>query len=210
MAKYTEASCRLCRRDSLKLFLKGERCFTDKCAIERRAYAPGQHGQRGGRRKPTEYAVQLREKQKVKRIYGIMERQFRRYFYMAERMKGITGENLLQLLERRLDNVVYRTGFAKSRSEARHLVRHGHFMVNGKRNTIPSCILDSGDVIHVREKSHSAVWLKDALESMERHGVPEWVQIDKSKMSATFATYPVRDQITMPINEQLIVELYSK
>jgi len=204
MAKYTEAVCRLCRRDGIKLFLKGERCFTDKCAIERRAYAPGQHGQRGGR-KPTEYAVQLREKQKVKRIYGIMERQFRRYFSMAERMHGITGENLLQLLERRLDNMVYRMGFATSRAEARHMVRLGHFLVNNKRNTIPSYIVKQGDVVSIKEKSRASVWVKNALESADRHGIPEWVQINKEKFTGTVA-----DQITMPINEQMIVELYSK
>lgn len=209
MAKYTEAVCRLCRRDGIKLFLKGERCFTDKCAIERRAYAPGQHGQRAGR-KPTEYAIQLREKQKVKRIYGVLERQFRRYFGVAERMRGITGENLLLLLERRLDNTVYRMGFAASRSEARHLVRLGHFLVNGKKNTIPSYVLKQGDTVSVREKSRTSAWVKNAMESAERHGVPEWLQINKEKFMGTLSAYPARDQITMPINEQMIVELYSK
>ena len=209
MAKYTEAVCRLCRRDGMKLFLKGERCYTDKCAIERRAYGPGQHGQRAGR-KPTEYAIQLREKQKVKHIYGILERQFRRYFSMADRMRGITGENLLQLLERRLDNMVYRMGFASSRSEARHLVRLGHFLVNNKRNTIPSYILKQGDIITIKERSRTSPWAKSALESGERHGLPEWVQVNKEKFSGTVAAYPARDQITMPINEQMIVELYSK
>src|SRR3989338_8169474 len=152
MAKYSGSVCRLCRRDGIKLFLKGERCFTDKCAIERRAYGPGQHGQRSGR-KLTEYAIQLREKQKAKRVYCILERQFRRYFSLAERMKGITGENLLQLLERRLDNTVYRMGFSTSRSQARSLVRQGHFKVNGKRNTIPSHVLKQGDVVTVNEKA---------------------------------------------------------
>ncbi len=193
----------------MKLFLKGERCYTDKCAIERRAYGPGQHGQRSGR-KPTEYAVQLREKQKVKRIYGVLERQFRRYFGMAERMKGITGENLLQLLERRFDNMVYRMGFATSRMEARHLVRHGHFMVNGKKNNIPSYVLKQGDVVQVKEKARKSVWLKEAYESIDRHGVPEWVQVNKDKFEGVIAQYPARDQLTMPVNEQLIVELYSK
>lgn len=209
MAKYTEAVCRLCRRDGMKLFLKGERCYTDKCALERRAYGPGQHGQRTGR-KPTEYAIQLREKQKVKRIYGVLERQFRRYFSMAERMRGITGENLIQLLERRLDNTVYRMGFATSRSEARHLVRLGHFMVNNRKNSIPSYILKQGDVISVREKSRKSAWAKNSMEAAERHGIPEWLHVDKDKLTGTLAAYPTRDQITMPMNEQMIVELYSK
>lgn len=209
MAKYTLAVCRLCRRDGIKLFLKGERCYTDKCAIERRAYAPGQHGQSRGR-KPTEYAIQLREKQKAKRIYGVLERQFRRYFALAESMKGITGDNLIQLLERRLDNMVFRMGFARSRSDARHLVLHGHFLVNGKKTNIPSYILEQGDAIQVREKSRQAGWLKDASEFAERHGIPEWVQINKEKRTGTLVSYPARDQVSQPINEQLIVELYSK
>lgn len=211
MAKYTEAVCRLCRSDGIKLFLKGERCFTDKCAIERRAYAPGQHGQKkGGRRKPTEYAGQLREKQKVKRIYGVMERQFRRYFAMAESMRGITGDNLLQILERRLDNSVFRMGFARSRTEARNMVQHGYFTVNGRKNDIPSSILKQGDVVGVKAKAKDSTWLKESFDSAEKHGVPEWVQVDKNKLSATLVAYPARDQLTMPINEQLIVELYSK
>lgn len=209
MAKYTEAACRLCRRNALKLYLKGERCFTDKCAIERRAYGPGQHGQSRGR-KPTEYAIQLREKQKVKNIYGILERQFRRYFEMAERMKGITGENLLQLLERRLDNVVYRMGFARSRVEARQFVRHGHFTVNGRKVNVPSYILKQGDVVQMKEKSRTKGNLKDVMEFADRHGIPEWIQIEKDKFKGTFTAYPTRDQLTMPINEQMIVELYSK
>jgi small subunit ribosomal protein S4 len=210
MAKYTDATCRLCRHDGIKLFLKGERCYTDKCAIERRAYAAGQHGQRSGR-KLTEYATQLREKQKAKRIYGVLERQFRRYFAMAERMRGVTGENLLQLLERRLDNMVHRMGFAPSRMEARHLVRHGHFMVNGKKNSVPSYILKQGDVVALRrDKDKQSAWLKEAYEFVDRHGVPEWVQLNKEKNIATLVQYPSRDQLTMPINEQLIVELYSK
>jgi len=210
MAKYTDATCRLCRRDSIKLFLKGERCFTDKCAIERRAYAPGQHGQRFGR-KLTEYAAQLREKQKAKRIYGVLERQFRRLFAMAESMRGVTGENLLQLLERRLDNMVYRMGFATSRIEARHLVRHGHFTVNGRKNSIPSYITKQGDVVALhRDKDKQSPWIKNAFEFVDRHGVPEWVQLNKEKFVATVVQYPTRDQLTMPVNEQLIVELYSK
>jgi len=209
MAKYTGSVCRFCRREGIKLFLKGERCYTDKCAIERRAYAPGQHGQRGGR-KATEYAIQLREKQKAKRVYGLVERQFRIMFKRAVRMKGITGENLLQLLERRLDNMVYRMGFAKSRSEARNMVRQGHFLVNGKRNSIPSCTLKQGDTVQVKEKSKDKVWIKEAVEMIERHGLPEWVQVNKDKLTGTLVQYPARDQLTLPINEQLIVELYSK
>ncbi len=209
MAKYNDAVCRLCRREGIKLFLKGERCFTDKCSVERRAYAPGQHGQRGGR-KPTEYAVQLREKQKAKRVYGVLERQFRLYFEMAESMKGVTGDNLLQLLERRLDNMVYRMGFAPSRSEARHLVKHGHFTVNGKKIDIPSYLLKQGDEVAVRTKSRNSTWLKEAYEFVERHGLPEWVQLNRDNHVAKFVQYPARDQLTLPINEQLIVELYSK
>lgn len=210
MAKYIQADCRLCRNAGIKLFLKGERCYTDKCAIERRAYPAGQHGQKGARRKATEYSVQLSEKQKVKRIYGVLERQFRRYFAMAERMKGITGENLLQILERRLDNVVYRMGFARSRTDARQLVLHGHFNVNGKRINIPSYLVKQGDVVTTKPSEKESVWVKESMEGAERHGVPEWIQIDKSKMAGTFVAYPARDQLTMPINEQLIVELYSK
>lgn len=209
MAKYTGAVCRLCRRDGIKLFLKGERCYTDKCAIERRAYAPGQHGQRKSR-KVTEYAIQLREKQKVKRIYGVIERQFRLIFAKAVSMKGITGENLLQLLERRFDNSVFRMGFAKSRNEARNMIRQGHFLVNGKRNTIPSYTLKQGDSVEVRERSRNNNWIKESLENTERHGVPEWFQVNKDKFTATLAQYPAREQLTTPINEQLIVELYSK
>jgi small subunit ribosomal protein S4 len=209
MAKYTGATCRLCRRDGIKLFLKGERCFTDKCAIERRAYAPGQHGQRSGR-KASEYSIQLREKQKAKRVYGIVERQFRVLFSRAVRMKGITGENLLQLLERRLDNMVYRMGFAKSRSEARNMVRQGHFLVNGKKNSIPSYTLKQGDTVLVKDRSKNSQWLKDALDLTDKHGLPEWVQVNKDKLTGTLVQYPARDQLTMPINEQLIVELYSK
>jgi len=209
MAKYTGPVCRFCRREGIKLFLKGERCYTDKCAIERRAYAPGQHGQRGGR-KATEYAIQLREKQKAKRVYGLVERQFRILFGRAVRMKGITGENLLQLLERRFDNMVYRMGFAKSRLEARNMVRQGHFMVNGKRNSVPSYVLKQGDVVQVREKSKDSAWIKESLEMVERHALPEWVQVNKDKLTGTLVQYPARDQLTLPINEQLIVELYSK
>jgi len=209
MAKYTGPVCRFCRREGIKLFLKGERCYTDKCAIERRAYAPGQHGQRGGK-KATEYAIQLREKQKAKRVYGLVERQFRILFGRAVRMKGITGENLLQLLERRLDNIVYRMGFAKSRSEARNMVRQGHFLVNGRRTSIPSFTLKQGDIVQIHEKSKDSAWLKESLELIDRHGTPEWVQINKDKLTGTLVQYPARDQLTLPINEQLIVELYSK
>ncbi len=210
MARNTGSVCRLCRREGLKLLLKGDRCFTDKCAFERRAYAPGQHGQ-SMRRKPTEYSMQLREKQKVKRIYGVFENQFRRYFAMAERMKGVTGENLLLLLERRLDTMVYRMGFAKSRTEARHLVKHGHFKVNDKKVDLPAYIVKQGDSVQVREKSREKAWFKEAVEGIDRRGgVPEWLMVDKDKGTGSVTAYPARDQLTMPMNEQLIVELYSK
>ncbi len=209
MAKYTGGVCRLCRRNGMKLFLKGERCYTDKCAFERRAYAPGQHGQ-GMMRKPTEYGMQLREKQKMKSVYGLLERQFRRSFFQAEKMKGITGENLLNIMERRMDNMVYRMGFARSREEARHLVRHGHFTVNEKKVSVPSYLLKQGDVVAVRGKSRNSPWCKESLESTERRSVPEWLKLEKEKFRATVVAYPMRDQLTMPINERLVVELYSK
>lgn len=208
MARYTESLCRQCRREGLKLFLKGDRCYTDKCAFERRSYAPGQHGLR--RRKFSDYGAQLREKQKVKRIYGILERQFRGYFEMAENMKGVTGENLLQLLERRLDNMVYRMGFANSRTQGRQLVKHGHFMVNGKAVNIPSYLLKSGDTISLKERSKKSKQIKESLEAVERRLVPEWLLLEKDKFQARVQSIPTREQITMPIQEQLIVELYSK
>lgn len=208
MARYSGSVCRLCRRENLKLFLKGERCYTDKCAIERRNYPPGQHGQ--GRPKFSEYSIQLREKQKVKRMYGLLENQFRRTFAAAEKLKGITGEALLTLLERRLDNVVYRLGFACSRADARLLLRHGHIQVNGKKVTIPSYLVRAGDVISVREKSRQMVRVVSALEGAQRRGVPEWVELDREQFSGRIKLLPTRGDITAPINEKLIVELYSK
>jgi small subunit ribosomal protein S4 len=198
----------LCRREGLKLFLKGERCYSDKCALERRGYPPGQHGQR--RSKVSEYGFQLREKQKVKRLYGLLEEQFRRTFDEAERRKGITGENLLKLLESRLDNMVYRMGFATSRNEARQLIRHNHFLVNGKKVNIPSYILKVGDVIEVREKSRSMARILESLEAVQRRGVPGWLELDKDNFKGTIKSLPLREEITLPIREQLIVELYSK
>jgi small subunit ribosomal protein S4 len=208
LARYTDSVCRLCRREGLKLFLKGERCYTDKCAIERRNYPPGQHGQ--GRPKFSEYAVQLREKQKVKRMYGVLERQFRRYFEMAERSRGITGETLLQLLERRLDNMVYRMGFATSRSEGRQLVRHGHFAINGRKVNVPSALLKPGDVVTVREKSRQVTRIVEALAQAEHRGAPDWLEVDREQFSARVKALPLRAELTMPINEKLIIELYSK
>lgn len=208
MARYTGPSCRLCRRQNTELYLKGERCYTDKCAIKRRNYPPGQHGQ--GRAKTSDYGVQLREKQKVRRIYGILEKQFRSYFQEADRMKGVTGENLLSLLERRLDNVIYRLGFASSRTEARQLVKHKHFLLNSHKVDIPSLIVRVGDVVTVREKSRKILSINDSLEAVVRKGVPQWVELDKDAYSGVVKTLPARDDITMPIQEQLIVELYSK
>jgi small subunit ribosomal protein S4 len=192
----------------LKLFLKGERCYTDKCAIERRNYPPGQHGQ--ARKKFSEYSIQLREKQKVKRMYGLLENQFRRTFAEAARIKGITGETLLVLLERRLDNVAYRLGFASSRPEARTLVRHGHVLVNGKKVNIPSYIVRVGDVISVKEKSRQVTRVLSAMEGVQRRGVPDWAELDRDTYSGRIKLLPTRSDITMPINEKLIVELYSK
>jgi small subunit ribosomal protein S4 len=208
LARYTESVCRLCRRENLKLFLKGERCYTDKCAIERRNYPPGEHGQ--GRPKFSEYSIQLREKQKVKRIYRLMESQFRRTFDQASRIKGITGETLLIFLERRLDNVTYRLGFASSRAEARLLVRHGHILVNGKRLNIPSYQVRVGDVISVKEQSRQMARILTAMEGVQRRGVPDWAELDRDNCSGRIRILPTRSDITMPINEKLIVELYSK
>lgn len=208
MARYTESVCRLCRRENLKLFLKGERCYTDKCAIERRNYPPGEHGQ--GRPKFSAYSIQLREKQKVKRMYGLLENQFRRTFAQAARTKGITGETLLVLLERRLDNVAYRLGFASSRAEARTLVRHGHILVNGKKVNIPSYFVRAGDVVSVRERSRQMARVLTAMEGAQRRGVPEWAELDRDACSGKIRLLPTRSDVTMPINEKLIVELYSK
>ena len=209
MARYNDSLCRLCRREDLKLFLKGDRCFGDKCAFERRPYAPGQHGQRRGR-KFSDYRLQLREKQKVKRIYGVLEKQFRGYYYRAERQKGITGINLLMLLECRLDNVVYRMGFAASRNQARQLVRHSHFMVNNRKVNIPSYRVSPGDVVEVREKSRETKQILDAMETVVRRGIPSWMDLEKEKFRGVLKALPNREDLTMPIQEQLIVELYSK
>jgi small subunit ribosomal protein S4 len=200
--------CRLCRREGLKLFLKGERCYTDKCAIERRNYPPGEHGQ--GRVKFSEYSLQLREKQKLKRMYRLLEGQFRRLFEKADRTKGITGETLMILLERRLDNMIYRLGFANSRAEARQLVRHGHFLVNDRKIDIPSALVKPGDVITVRERSHKVVRIQEALELSQRRGVPEWLEVDRANFTGKIKALPARNDLTMPINEKLVVELYSK
>ncbi|WP_041972903.1 30S ribosomal protein S4 [Geobacter sp. OR-1] len=208
MARYTGPSCRLCRRQNMELFLKGERCYTDKCAIKRRNYPPGQHGQ--GRAKVSDYGVQLREKQKVRRIYGILEKQFRTYFDKADRMKGVTGENLLILLERRLDNLVYRLGFASSRIEARQLVKHGHFLLNGRKVNIPSMLIKAGDVIELKEKSRKIARINDSLDGVVRRGIPQWLELEKDAFKGVLKSLPVREDITMPIQEQLIVELYSK
>ncbi len=208
MARYSNAVCRLCRREGTKLFLKGDRCFSPKCGIDRRAYPPGQHGQ--GRTRFSDYGVQLREKQKVKRMYGLLEKQFARTMTRATRMKGRAGENLLILLERRLDNVVFRMGFATSRAEARQLVRHGHFLVDGRRASIPSMQLRSGARVTVAEKSRKITRIAGALETLEGRSVPQWVEIDKDKFEGTVKALPSREDITMPIQEQLIVELYSR
>jgi small subunit ribosomal protein S4 len=208
MARYTDAACRLCRREGTKLFLKGDRCFSAKCGIEKRSYPPGQHGQ--GRARFSDYGVQLREKQKVKRMYGLLEKQFAQTMRRASRMKGRAGENLLILLERRLDNVVFRMGFATSRSEARQLVRHGHFLVNSRKAMIPSLLVAPGSKITVKEKSRKVARIAGALEALEGRSVPQWVEIDKEKFEGTVKSLPAREDVTMPIQEQLIVELYSR
>ncbi len=208
MARYTGPLCRLCRREGEKLFLKGTRCFTEKCGVERRKYPPGQHGQ--GRGKLSDYGMQLREKQKVRRVYWIMEDQFRNYFEKASRLKGITGVVLLQLLERRLDNVVYRMGFALNRRESRQLVRHGHFIVNGKKVDIPSYILKDGEIVAVAEKSRELQAITESLSIAEQRGFPEWVEVDTKSLTGKFTRVPSRDEIQLPVQEQLIVELYSK
>lgn len=207
MARYTGPVCRLCRREGMKLFLKGDRCYTGKCAVDRRAYAPGQHGQ--SRKKPTEYGIQLREKQKARRIYGVLEGQFRRYFVEAARQKGMTGENLLRLLERRLDNVVFQLGFATSRPEARQLVRHGHFTVNGKRVDIPSYLIRVGEVIAVREESKNSPRIKGILSNLDRTP-PAWLSLDANAAAGTVVRFPSREDIQLPIQEHLIVEKYSR
>lgn len=208
MARYTESVCRICRREGGRLFLKGDRCYSDKCSVERRAYPPGQHGQR--RSKVTDYGIQLREKQKVRKMYGILEKQFRLYFEKAESMKGITGSNLLTLLERRMDNIIYRLGFASSRNQARQLVRHNHFLVNGRKVNIPSYLVKVGDVVVLRDKSRKVASILESMETVARRGVPEWLELDKDNFTGAIRAFPAREDLTMPIQEQLIVELYSK
>jgi len=209
MARYRDAVCKLCRREGVKLFLKGDRCFTDKCAVEKRAYAPGEHGQ-GRRSKLSEYGSQLREKQKLRRVYGVLERQFQTYFDRATRTDGITGEVLLQLLERRLDNGLYRMGFAPSRPAARQLVRHGHVRVNGRKVNIPSYRMRPGDVVGIKDKSQSLPVVQEALKGAEMRPRVSYIDVDRAKLQATFLQIPSRADIPMPIEEQLIVELYSK
>jgi small subunit ribosomal protein S4 len=209
LARDTGSSCRLCRRENLKLFLKGDRCYGDKCAFERRPYPPGQHGQRRGG-KFSDYRLQLREKQKVKRIYGVLEKQFRRYYYNAEKRKGITGTNLLIFLECRLDNIAYRTGFASSRKQARQLIKHSHFLVNNSKVNIPSYQVKVGDVIQIKEGSRKVPSILEGLETVVRRGVPDWIEVDKENFKGTLKALPNREDLTMPIQEQLIVELYSK
>lgn len=208
MARYTESVCRMCRRENQKLFLKGDRCFSEKCSFERRGYPPGQHGQ--GRVKFSEYGLQLREKQKVKRIYGLLEKQFRITFHKAERMKGVTGNNLVSLLERRLDNVVYRLGFANSRVEARQIVRHRHLLVNGKPVNVPSFVVGKGDVIEVREKSKKLNVIQASLEGLKRREVPQWLESEPTHFRGKIRDLPARDDVSVPMEERLIVELYSK
>jgi len=208
MARYTGPVCRLCRREGAKLYLKGDRCYSDKCAIDRKGYAPGQHGQ--GRKKVSEYGLQLREKQKARRMYGILENQFRNYFAKADRQQGITGDNLLRLLERRLDNVIYRIGFGASRAEARQLVRHGHFTVNGRKVNIPSFQVKVGDVITVREGSRDVPRIKELVEQAARKTPPAWLELDTDQFTGKVVTLPSRDQIDAPLEEHLIVELYSR
>ena len=208
MARYTGADCRLCRRETTKLFLKGDRCYTDKCAVERRPFPPGQAGKK--RPRDSEYRGQLREKQKAKRIYGLLEKQFRIYYEIATRQKGITGENLLRLLESRLDNVVYRLGFAKSRDEARQIVRHGHITVNGRRVDIPSYRVRPGEIVAIADKSKDLLVIKTALISSEKTEVPGWLEVDIEKLQGKVLSLPTREMIDAPVREQLIVELYSK
>ncbi len=208
MARYAGAKCRLCRREKMKLFLKGERCYTDKCAVERRQYPPGQHGQ--GRGKFSPYGEQLREKQKVKRIYGVLEKQFRTYFHKAAQKKGVTGENLIAMLESRMDNMVYRLGFAPSRTQARQLIRHGHFLVNERKVNIPSYLLSPNDTVTLREKSRKIGHIKESLEIAKQRGIPSWLELETEQFRGKVLALPKRDEITMPMNEQLIVELYSK
>ena len=208
MARYRDAVCKLCRREGMKLFLKGDRCFSNKCAIEKRNYVPGDHGQR--RTKLSAYGIQLREKQKMRRIYGVLETQFRKYFRLAERQKGITGENLVRILEQRLDNVVHRFGFAASRAQARILISHGHFLVNGRKVDIPSYMVRPGETIEVRPKSREMLAIKAALEGAKKRPLPSWLELDATNMKGTVRSIPSSEETTIPVDEQLIVALYSK
>ncbi|HRJ42242.1 MAG: 30S ribosomal protein S4 [Caldilineaceae bacterium] len=211
MARYTDAVCKLCRREGQKLFLKGDRCLSPKCAVDRRPFPPGDHGRKNAmRRKVSEYGIQLREKQKARRMYGVLERQFRRYFEEASRRKGLTGATLLALLESRLDNVVYRLGLADSRSQARQLVRHGHFAVNGIKTDIPSFLVTPGDVIVIRERSRATIYFKERTQLLSSGNVPSWLAMDAAAMSGSVLNAPTREEIAVPLNEQLIVEYYSR
>ena len=209
MARYTDSSCRLCRRENLKLFLKGDRCYSEKCAFERRGYAPGDHGQ-AHKKQRSDYGVQLREKQKLKRLYGLLEKQFRGYFKKADQHKGITGTNLLIFLERRMDNMIFRMGLCNSRVEARQLISHGHFLINGKAVNIPSYLLKAGDEVSVKESSRKITRVLEAMETVARRGMPHWLELDKENFKASIKMLPVREDLTMPVQEQLVVELYSK
>ncbi len=208
MARYTGPRCRQCRRENMKLFLKGERCFTDSCAFDRRQFAPGQHGQ--GRAKFSPYGEQLREKQKVKRMYGVLEKQFRTYYHKASQKKGVTGENLIATLESRFDNMIFRLGFCSSRNEARQMIKHGHFRINGKKVDIPSYLLRPEDVISVRERSRTVQRIKDAIETAKQRGIPRWLELNSEQFTGKVLAVPEREEIIAPIREQLIVELYSK
>ncbi|NMB35460.1 MAG: 30S ribosomal protein S4 [Firmicutes bacterium] len=208
MAKYLEASCKLCRREGTKLYLKGDRCYSEKCAFVRKGYPPGQHGR--GRKKVSEYGLQLREKQKARRIYGVLEKQFKRYFREADRRKGITGEILLQILESRLDNMAYRMGLARSRADARQLVRHGHFLVNGRKVNIPSYLTKPGDVITVKDKSKKSVFFQEMAQWGSAQGTVDWLEVDRENMSGKIIRLPSREELDVPITEHLIVELYSR
>lgn len=208
MGRYIGSVCRLCRREGNKLFLKGSRCYTEKCAIERRSYSPGQHGQ--ARPRISEYQTQLREKQKLKRIYGLLERQFRGYFKKAARKKGATGENLLQMLERRMDNIVYRLGFCASRNEARQMVNHGHFLVNGRKVDVASFLVKNGDVVEMKPASRRLVQVQASMTAAEGRGIPQWLELDKANFKGKVNAIPSKDELALPVNEQLVVELYSR
>lgn len=212
MARYTGPVCKLCRREGLKLYLKGQKCYTDKCPFERRSYPPGQHGRQAAfrRRRSSDYTLQLRAKQQARRIYGILERQFRRYLHMAERQEGLTGENLLIILERRLDNVVYRLGLADSRAQARQLVQHGHFLVNGRKTTIPSMLLRMEDVVSVRPESRRKTYFRDRLDLLGQREVPPWLSLNEETLDGRVLSMPARQEIDVPIDEQMIVEFYSR